>query len=100
MPHPNVTGRSSLQLLGSGSIKSTPGKVHSITVLWGTTVQSIIRLRDGGASGTIVFEARKIAQAAVGDITDTFRFPGRLAFGTDIYYELNAGTSICYIIFE
>jgi len=92
--HPNIVGQSSELKSANTTIKVGPGKVHSITILRGTTSQNLVQLRDGGLGGIVKFQYRAAAVAVAGDITDHYVFPARISFSTDIFLELSVGVGL------
>lgn len=85
----------SATVTASGTVKATPGFVISIFII--ATGSGTFRLRDGGASGSIlVGEASNAVPTSAGTL---FNFGAAIEFGTDIYFELAAGTLAANIIY-
>lgn len=94
--HPNITGISSNVLSASADITLVPAKLHSITIVWGTTVQNVVNIRDGGVAGTIKHVFSRAAVAVAGDASQQFIFPAGLQCSTSLYIEIAAGTGVQY----
>jgi len=88
--HPNIVA-SSMNLTGSANIKSGPGIIYSVTVIWDSSSNEFL-LRDGTTvSGPVIFTGRRAALAVSGDETQHFIFPGGLKCSVGIaYIRINA----------
>lgn len=69
---------------------NTPGVLYGVTLRSGTSASSV-SLRNGGASGTILWTLSNVATTAAGDTTIIQNFTEPIDFSTDIYLSI-AGT--------
>jgi hypothetical protein len=85
---------SSQQVTTSGKA----GLLYGYKITAGPTSQTVVKFRDGGASGTILWQDSIIAQSAAGDATPGMFFNFPISFTKDIYVGITGGTGAAVTI--
>lgn len=90
------------KLISASAVITTAGKtglLYAITLLSGTT-DSKITIKDGGASGTVIWELSLNGTTAAGETTESIAFNYPIIGVTDLYAVLAGTDAVAYVAYK
>jgi len=91
--HEAVKSTASITASAQVTAAGIPALLYGYKIKAGPTSQTVIAFRDGGASGTILWQDSLVAQAVAGDKTPGIFFTFPIVFTADLYVDITGGAA-------